>query len=688
MPIAYETLLNPEQLRVVREGDGPCLVLAGAGSGKTRTIVYRVAHLLERGALPQEILLLTFTNKAAKEMLSRVADLLGAAPKGLWGGTFHGVANRILRHYAEKLGFSANFTILDADDSRSLIRAAAKEAGVPAGEKRFPSPAVLSGMWSFSRNACVPLARVIEDKYPRFLDIQGTLEGIFARYEAKKRAGNCMDFDDLLINIASILRDAEIRKKLAGQFRFILVDEFQDTNRVQAEIVTALAGIHNNVLVVGDDAQSIYSFRAAEVRNILDFPRIFPGAKVFRLETNYRSTPEILDLANAVIANNTNQFSKTLKPAPSRSPTDSSAGDQSGSVGDGMGAVSSSLKKPVIVVASTPEDEAVRIVEAVERLREEGTPLSQIAVLFRAAHHSHALEFELARRGIPFEYRGGMRFFERAHVKDALAFLRVVANPRDAISWQRILRLASGIGADTAAVISEVVHQAGSLEEALACDLSLPPRGAKGFAEIAVILKFILKAGSSPAAAIRALIGSGYAEYLEAEYQNAAERIEDLEELARFAESFDSISGFVAEASLQEGFAVATDRAADHAEERMVLSTIHQAKGLEWDAVFVMCLLESSFPNSRALLEEGGEEEERRLFYVAVTRARRELFLTYPRVGGGGTAYFSEPSRFLSEIPDECLAAGAEPEEWKMVEVGEDGELRTRKGFLRDVDEL
>jgi DNA helicase-2/ATP-dependent DNA helicase PcrA len=281
-----------------------------------------------------------------------------------------------------------------------------------------------------------------------------------------------------------------------------------------------------------------------------------------------------------------------------------------------------------------------------------------------------------------------MRFFERAHVKDALAFLRVVANSRDEISWQRTLRLASGIGAETAAIISEVVRQTGSLEDALACDLSLPPRSARGFAEIAAILRLLLKAGSSPAAAIRALIGSGYAEYLEAEYQNAAERCEDLEELARFAEAFDSVAGFVSEASLQEGFIAAEASAAAPAKERMVLSTIHQAKGLEWDAVFIMHLSESSFPNSRALLEEGGEEEERRLFYVAVTRARRELYLTYPRIGAVGGAYLSEPSRFLSEIPDECLADGDEPEEWATIEVGEDGESRPRKGFLREIDEL
>lgn len=669
--IDYAKELNEEQLEVVTKGDGHCLVLAGAGSGKTRTIVYRVAYLLEHGIDPHHILLLTFTNKAAREMLGRVELLLGAPPKGLWGGTFHAVAHRILRSFATRAGYRDNFSILDEDDSRDLIKATLKDLDIDVKARRFPSPAVLKAVFSYHRNTCVPFDEALTTKFAHLAPLREELTKIFEGYTKHKKTANAMDFDDLLLVLLDLLEnDPTVASRLAEQFHYILVDEYQDTNPVQARIVKALATRHGNLLVVGDDAQSIYSFRGASVRNILDFPQIFIGARIFKLETNYRSTPEILDLANDSIEKNEARFSKILRP------------------------VKSSFVKPQLAPAASATQEATFIAQMILQLRDEGVKLEDIAVLFRAAHHSQALEFELAKRDIPYEFRGGMKFFERSHIKDALAFLRVIANPVDQVGWMRILGLQVGIGMVMAGrIITEVTKQTTIAEAAgLILDDVLPQRARVGWNELRGVL-CTLAAYERPADLVKAVAATkNYQEYLEAEYPNWQERLDDLTQLAIFAEQYNDTTTFLGEVTLFDDYGGARSQDASQDDERIVLSTIHQAKGLEWDTVFVMNLTSEDFPNRRALLEDGGLEEERRLFYVAATRAARQLFLTYPVTTGYDTLAVRQPSPFIEEL-NSRLYEEIEIEERRaeeVIELDRDGneKPRTRTSFLRDIDEL
>lgn len=684
--IDYQKELNEEQLSVVLNGDGPCLVLAGAGSGKTRTITYRVAYLLESGVQPEEILLLTFTNKAAKEMMDRVQDLVHGEAAGLWGGTFHSIANRILRQQAAVIGYNPNFTIMDHDDSTDMVKYCIRDLKIDTKARRFPSPAVLHSIISYSRNASRPIADVVENKYGNFFDLIPTIERIAEVYETRKKSANAMDFDDLLLHLSHLLNTNDaVRQALATRFRYVLVDEFQDTNVIQAGIVRNLSSVHGNVLVVGDDAQSIYSFRAAEIQNILKFPDTYAGAKTFRLQTNYRSTPEILGLANAVIEQNADQFQKELK------------------------AVRPGFDKPSLVPASDNRQEAQYIAEQILQLRNKGTALREIAVLFRAAHHSQALEMELARRDIPYEYRGGMKFFERAHVKDVVAYLRLMANPKDIMAWMRVLSHQVGIGAVTAGKIAEVVQAFERIEQIVEADPSgfAPGRSGSGWQSLVSNLARLLKTDCSPSSFVRAVAGSSYQDYLQAEYPNYADRLEDIEQFAIFAEQYTDLSVFLEEVTLKDDYgAVHEEGVLD--DEKMVLSTIHQAKGLEWEAVFVINLTDGAFPHPRALGEEGGLQEERRLFYVAATRARRQLFLTYPITSGYETMEIRQPSMFLHEIPKKLLeevrlkrmmpqSAWKPSSSWlpdesdRLIVLDELGERRSapkRNGFLSNIDDL
>ncbi len=627
MRIDYQKELNPEQLQVVLHGDGPCLVLAGAGSGKTRTITYRVAYLLERGVSPERILLVTFTNKASKEMLSRVEQLLGRYPTGLWGGTFHSVANRLLRLYSTELGYTKNFTILDEEDAKSLIKVCIHLLNIDTGERRFPSPGVLHAMASYARNSGQRLRDVIEHKYQNFYELIPTIERIVELYETRKKEADSMDFDDLLLKLRELLftRD-DIRLRLATQFHYVLVDEYQDTNVVQSEIVRQLSSEHHNIVVVGDDAQSIYSFRAAQIKNILGFPQTHPGTKTFRLTTNYRSTPEILAVANASIHQNKDQFEKELS------------------------AVRGSLDRPNLVPAQNSAQESQFIAQRILALRDEGMPLSEIAVLFRAAFHSQTLEFELMKRDIPYEYRGGMKFFERAHVKDVIAHLRIRNNPHDEVAWMRVLSLMNGIGLVTAQKMVEQIKRSESLDEVLRLSLKIPARAQTGWLALGKML-YKLSREEMPSDLIRIVTGGEYQEYLRAECPDFMDRLEDLEQFAIFAEGYVNLQTLLDEVSLSADFGAVREEGSKEDEEKIVLSTIHQAKGLEWDAVFVMHLCDDKFPNPRALTEAGGLEEERRLFYVATTRARKHLFFTYPIVSGYDTLMMSQPSLFLQELP-------------------------------------
>lgn len=643
MPIDYNKELNREQYEVVTKADGPCLVLAGAGSGKTRTIVYRVAYLIEKGVNPGNILLLTFTNKAAKEMLQRVALLLkGQAIKGLWGGTFHHIANLILRKYATLIGYQPNFTILDEEDSICLIKICLKELKIDTKTRRYPTPSVIKSLISYAKNSASNFVDVVEIKHPRWLEIIDDIKKIAKLYEQRKKNHGLMDFDDLLTNLLILLKTKnKVTEALGQKFQYILVDEYQDTNKIQAEIIRELAWAHKNILVVGDDAQSIYSFRAAEIKNILDFPKIFAKTKIFHLETNYRSTPEILGLANDIIEKNSHQYPKNLK------------------------SIKKTYLKPTLVALSSSEQEAEFIREIILQLRDEGTPLEKIAVLFRATHHSQALEFELTRSDIPYDYRGGLRFFERAHIKDIIAFLKVIANVRDEISWRRLLNMQLGIGEATSQKIVISLIKAADIKAALreAEQTILNEKAAQGFFELKKIFTAALKTEKLlPKELIKEIIKSAYRNYLELNYQNFQERLDDLEQLAIFAERYENLNSFLAEITMQENFAAARirpEQTSEGREERVILSTIHQAKGLEWEAVFIINLIDGGLPNPRALNENGGREEERRLFYVAVTRAQKKLYLTYPLTSNLNSLYLNSPSEFIGEISQDLY------EEWQ-----------------------
>lgn len=632
LKINYQGELNEEQYRVVADGDGYCLVLAGAGSGKTRAVTYRVAWLLEHGVSPNEILLLTFTNKAAKEMVTRIESLLKSYPTGLWAGTFHSIANRMLRMEGQRTKWGRDFTILDEEDATALMKMCVKEIG-PVTGVRFPSAAVIKSIASYAANARVTIAQVLERKHPSFLAFEETLVRIIARYREEKEMQKAMDFDDLLTELLAYLEsDEHFRNAFARRFRYVIVDEFQDTNLIQADIVDKLSACHKNLLVVGDDAQSIYSFRAAEIKNILGFGDRYPGAKQLQLLTNYRSTPEILSIANAVIANNDEQYEKELKAAVK------------------------SGEKPLLVPAVDERQEAQYVAEQIITLLNEGASLSSMAVLFRAAFHSQALEFELMRRNIPYEYRGGMKFFERAHIKDAMAALRVLRNHKDQVAFMRLLQLMEGFGLATAGRAASAFASMDTIDLALAVTPKLSAKAQKSYGRMLHVLNDVMRQ-SSPAHMIRTFVGSDlYKGYLESEYPNYKDRLDDLEQFAVFAESYDALGPFLDAVTLTGDFGVTlqdTERPQeeDTRGDRLVLSTIHQAKGLEWDTVFILHLAEGMFPHGRAYGEEGGLSEERRLFYVAATRARQKLILAYPITAGYENVELKQPSPFIKEIP-------------------------------------
>ena len=625
--IDYGNELNDEQRAAVFGGDGHCLVLAGAGSGKTRTITYRVAYVIEQGIEPEQILLLTFTNKAAREMRERAEHLLGSSVDGIWSGTFHSIANRLLRMHADRIGFERSFTILDSEDAKSMMKLVLKERNIDVKARRFPSPSVCLDIVSYSRNVCHEIRQTLELKYPHFAELEPELVEIASAYDDRKRRSNAMDFDDLLSNLLSLLEDPDVGEHIASRWKYVLVDEYQDTNAIQARIVERCASVHGNAFVVGDDAQSIYGFRGADIQNILSFPDQYPNSRVFKLLTNYRSTPEILDLANASLRHNEDQFSKDL------------IGLRSGG------------EKPRLIPASSSRQEAQYVAEQILQLREEGTALRNIAVLFRASSHSQQLELELLKRDIPYDYRGGVKLFERAHIKDVLAHLRIFHNPKDEPAWTRILLMQPGIGATGAERASSELSAATDISVAIKTEpSSLKSKAAVSWKKIAANLEHVKEKAPDPAAMIRAVASSDYQEILEREYPNWRDRLDDIEQFALFAESYETLESFIADVSLYDDVFAMRERDRAFDDERIVLSTVHQAKGLEWDAVFIIHAADQFFPNGRAMTEDGGIEEERRLFYVAVTRARKHLFITYPLTVGAESLMLCRPSMFIEEV--------------------------------------
>lgn len=676
--INYSEELNPEQLEAVLHGDGPCLVLAGAGSGKTRVITYRVAYLLEQGIDPQNILLVTFTNKAADEMIRRMQQLTGSQERLPWAGTFHHIAYRILRQYAPLLGFKNNFSVLDSDDSEALVKICAKNYKTEGEGKKFPSAKVLLSIISYARNSEMSVAGVLELRNPQWQMFAGQIKSISDDYYQKKKEANAMDFDDLLVNFLLLLNNENVLQKFANQFKYVLVDEYQDTNKIQASIIKKLASVHHNILVVGDDAQSIYSFRAADVQNILQFEKDYPEAKIFKLETNYRSSHEILQVANEVIANNVKQYKKELKT------------------------ITRSGLKPSLHPQMDQSGEAEFVAGKIGELIDNGTPENEIAVLFRAAFHSQMLEMELVKAGIAYDYRGGLRFFERAHVKDTLAYLRILNNFADTSAWMRVLMHEEGIGPGAAGKIVEALKNVTNIEEVKVIGQQVLGEKAKnGWYNFVRIWEAMLenKSHTDASALIDAIVNSPYKDYLESEYIDSKDRLEDIAQLQIFAKKYNELEQFLAEASLQESFNIKNNQNKNQSGPKIVLSTIHQAKGLEWSAVFIINLASGAFPGDRAFREPNGLEEERRLFYVAITRAKKYLHLTYPMASTGWGDSLSGPSIFLGEISSDLLDDHSllsmgnglvlNDEEAGVTYEAEDKPLRIKPGsFLRSVEDL
>jgi DNA helicase II / ATP-dependent DNA helicase PcrA len=642
--IDYREALNDEQRAVVMAGRGPKLVIAGAGSGKTRTVTYRVARLIEAGVSPGRILLVTFTNRAAREMLQRVESLVRTDVRRIWGGTFHSIGNRLLRRHATSLGYGNNFTILDAEDSSDLIDLCIDEAAIDTRARRFPKGEVLREMFSFATNTDAPLEQVIAARYPNFELLTAQIRRVDTLYQGRKLERNAMDYDDLLVNWKRLLLEKpEIAAVYQDQFQHILVDEYQDTNSLQSEIVDLLAEKHRGLMVVGDDAQSIFGWRGANFANIYQFRDRYPEAEVFRLESNYRSTPEIIMLANASIANNRRQFPKNLQAMrPSRN------------------------FAPALIPARDADQQAAFVAARILELRDEGVPLSEIAVLYRAHYHAMELQLELTRRGVPYEVRSGVRFFEQAHIKDVTSYLRLLVNPRDELAWKRVLKLIPRVGQATAGRIWERLAVAEAPLALVRADElidNLPRGAAAGWREFAALLTALMAPETidSPARQIELILGHGYAEYLRANFENAESREEDLRQLATFAIRFESTEAFLSELSLVNterfsppGGTMGEDVVMGGEEdERVALSSIHQAKGLEWQAVFILWVADGRLPAARSLREPEGEEEERRLFYVALTRARDELYVCYPMVESDRSrqTILHRPSRFVTETP-------------------------------------
>jgi len=649
--VDYKRDLNTEQYEVVTEAEGPSLVLAGAGSGKTRTLIYRVAYLLEKGIPAQNILLVTFTNKAARNMQERIELLLKAKPKGLWSGTFHHVGNRSLRLFAKKLGYKQDFGILDVEDSLDLLKVCIKNLKVKIQEERFPSPKLLRSILSFSVNTGKDLDDILQKYHPYFLRFYDAIDRIKKEYELKKKASGNMDYDDLLTKWLWLLQNVpEAKERFQKQFRYILVDEYQDTNILQSEIIKELSDLHRNVLVVGDDAQAIYSFRGADVTNILRFPTVYPDAKIFKLESNYRSSPEILELANDSILYNKNQFTKHLR------------------------AINEHDIKPVLIEVKDSYAQASFIAQRVLELRDEGTNLNDMAVLFRAHYQAAELEMELTKRNIPFIVRGGVRFFEQAHIKDVLAHIKIAINPYDELSWIRALSIQPGIGTAYAGRIFDEFVNKGSLSEIMRKQFGnfLPDRSQRGLHNFKKIMKTIVDKDleKKPDEMIRNVVDAGYANYCLTHFDNAKDRVDDLHELVNFAHTYKTIRKLLHDITLRESFKGETINGAASHDEHVVLSTIHQAKGLEWKNVFIIGLSEGQFPHAKSKEEPEELEEERRLFYVATTRTKNELYLVHPitRYDYQMGTVITRKSLFLEELNKELYDRWDVEEEEREVE--------------------
>jgi DNA helicase II / ATP-dependent DNA helicase PcrA len=640
--IEYEKLLNEAQQSAVFHDHGPALVIAGAGTGKTRTLVYRVARLVESGIDPSEILLLTFTRKASNEMLNRATRILDDRCSQVKGGTFHFYCNQILHRYADRIGYPDNFTIIDASDSMDTIQLLRAQLKLDKSESRFPKKSTLYHIFSSAVNKQQSLADTLERQYPQFLYHLESISKLFTEFRNYKELNGVMDFDDLLVRTCQLLNDFDdIRLTVAGKHRHVMVDEYQDTNTLQAELTQLFSSVHRNIMAVGDDAQSIYSFRGADHRNIMAFPELFDGVKIIKLEENYRSTQRILDLSNAVLSQAREKFDKALY-------TKNEIGEL-----------------PGLVKAANHNDQSRFLTQMILQLREQGYDLNDIAVLFRNGRDSFDLEVELNKKNIPYVKFGGQKFTEAAHVKDILAHIKVYVNPLDTISWNRVLMLIDGIGPKTAQDLfpwirnSDTpfkINQAGTVSERYAIQL-------KGLADLFNDMNS--KRESVPE--VLETVVRYYESFCKKRYDDHPKRLKDLETFIDISGSYRSLEQLLEDITLDPIEATVYDTEASQKDEApLVLSTVHSAKGLEWRIVFIIQCLDGIIPSGYAIDDSEQIDEELRLLYVACTRAKEQLYFTYPALYQGGYGdYFTNPSRFLEELPKELF------EPWLLIEENE-----------------
>jgi DNA helicase II / ATP-dependent DNA helicase PcrA len=632
--IDYKNCLNKEQYEAVTYIDGPALVIAGAGTGKTRTIIYRVAYLIENSIEPSDILLLTFTRKASREMLRRAASLLddGRCEK-VSGGTFHSFASGVLRRYANLIKYDNSFTILDGSDSEDVISLLRGQVKLDAEKKRFPQKGTLRDIFSKCINTVQKVEDILAKEYPFYLEQFEKINELFLSYNLYKRRYNMMDYDDLLLNLLLLLKEnRKVKDTIQSKYKYIMIDEYQDTNKLQAEIIRFIGDKRNNVFAVGDDSQSIYSFRGANFKNIMDFPNLFKNAKIIKLEQNYRSTQQILTVTNEIIENAAEKYSKNLF-------TDRTSNE-----------------KPWIVVAESEEFQSKFIAQKILELREEGIELKEIAVLFRSSFHSFDLEIELSKSNIPFVKFGGFRFIETAHVKDIIAYLRVINNPKDVVSWNRILLLIEGIGPRTAEkIIFDIENNKLRIDVVSTFD-KYGKLGSKVL-NLLLMLNNIFNPKMDIPSKIQNIL-TYYEPLFKAKYDDFSKRRKDIEIFQTIAERYKKIDDMLLDLALEPPTESVTEIDPENKEDEFVtLSTIHSAKGLEWKVVFVISALDGRFPSGRTIENIDDLEEERRLMYVACTRAKDMLFITYPtniydRESG---IILMKPSRFISDITKDSI---------------------------------
>ena len=626
--VDYAQQLNENQLKAVVKKEGSVLVIAGAGSGKTKTLTYRVARLIEDGVSPENILLLTFTKKAADEMLNRATTVLDNRCEKVAGGTFHSFANFLLRKYSNFLELKNNFTIMDRADAEDVINHLTGQI-VPKKEKRFPRKGTILDIYSKTINKSISAQEVILDEFRQFEHCMEKIIEIHKAYVQYKRQNSLLDYDDLLLYLKVLLSSNDgIRKKISNQYKYIMIDEYQDTNTLQADIVKLLASEHNNVMAVGDDSQSIYSFRGANFKNILNFPNIFPNTEIIKLEQNYRSSQHILNFTNKILEKAKEKYSKTLFSDIVREP------------------------KPALICASDMQTEAEFICQRILELMDENISLEDICVLARSARMTYNLEIELAKRSIPYKKFGGLKFIETAHIKDIIAHLRVILNPDDIISLNRILLLLKGVGQQTVNKLLPIIKGQNSF------DVKLLP--AKCSSEVGNLLKtvFQLRNEQLPPAQLVAKLLKYYKPILQDKYDDFTKREKDLEHFEYLAHQYSNLENFLSDLALEPPDKSVSDvDEGSKKDEYLTISTIHSAKGLEWNSVFIIGAVDGRFPSVFSFNSDEEMDEELRLMYVASTRAKTDLYITYPidMFDYSTNMVLSKPSRFIDDIDENLL---------------------------------